>query len=76
MKQHGKQARLRNVMEKKLNYVIKKLKGVLKSQNPHKSQQNRLIKDNYSVRYNDKVVSMKLMKGGMPWLSWTGQPNL
>lgn len=38
--------------------VVRKLKCVLKSQNPHKSQQSRLIKNNYSVRYNDKVVSI------------------
>lgn len=33
--------------------VIKKLKVTLRLQNPHKNQKNRLIKDNYSVRYNN-----------------------
>ena len=33
--------------------VIKKLKATLRLQNPHKDQRNRLIKDNYSVRYNN-----------------------
>lgn len=36
--------------------VVKKLKETLRLQNPHKNQQNRLIKDNYSVRYNNVVV--------------------
>ena len=36
--------------------VIKKLKETLRLQNPHKDQKNRLIKDNYSVRYNNVVI--------------------
>lgn len=38
--------------------VIKMLKSILRSQNGRKSQENRLIKDNYRIRFNGIAVSI------------------